>query len=682
MKKVLLTLSAVVAMGTWANAQDATKAQSTISKDNSEPKLLGVDQNIRQSPEAVIYTEDFSGGIPSSWTNQGYLEDAQGNLVPSAAASWEFRGPNTTPDNTTGSRGAYTTGSVINSQTPNDWVIFDSDYLDNGGTPGAFGAGAAPAPHFGTLETGDIDLTGHPNVELVFNTYARKFVGDLEVAISNDGGVTWVDTVEVLAAVGTNAQTPLDEVVSVNISQVGGSANARIMFIFDGGSANNANTNGDGYYFWQLDDVVVRDLPANELQFTQALSTAGNTVAREVRIITNPTGGKWTPVYGTVPLEQVYPMAFSGNMFNYGFGTQYNARMEVEVTDLSTSSTVATLTTPGFTIQNNEEVLVDTLITNGSWTPADSGEYEITFTLVSDSISAAEGPSRSVELTVTGKDYAGHQYSADFGNLDNYMGTDNGVLSMASAMCFPNSDPDSSGYIGMWSASVFFGPDTDAGGTVLLSVYDSAGVDIPGSGPQSPIYSNAFQLDASVKGAFKEFDLTDPNTGYPLILPSNSCYYVAVSFLTSDADSVIEIGNDQTIEADGDIDRVGYGVVMEFDDNTWYTGFLNSLTVNAPLIRANYALLKGIGLEDYAKQNALSVYPNPTVDGQVKLDIDLGGQFTLDVVSVTGQLVHSEELSLNGGETLNRDFSNLAKGTYIVKLRGSDFQSTEKLTIK
>ena len=55
---------------------------------------------------------------------------------------WEYRGPNTQPDVTTGTRGAYGGNALIISPTvTNGFIIFDSDYLDNAGTQGAFGLG-------------------------------------------------------------------------------------------------------------------------------------------------------------------------------------------------------------------------------------------------------------------------------------------------------------------------------------------------------------------------------------------------------------------------------------------------------------------------------------------------------------------------------------------------------------
>ena len=106
---------------------------------------------------------------------------------------WEYRGPNTQPDLTTGTRGAYGGNALIISPTvTNGFIIFDSDYLDNAGTQGAFGLGPAPTPHVGTLTTDTIDCSNYPNLQLQLNSF-QSFFGQAFVSFSTDAGITWPD---------------------------------------------------------------------------------------------------------------------------------------------------------------------------------------------------------------------------------------------------------------------------------------------------------------------------------------------------------------------------------------------------------------------------------------------------------------------------------------------------------
>ena len=93
----------------------------------------------------TIWSEDFANGIPNTWVNQGFDQDlATGGLTPNPLCVWEYRGPNTTPDNTTGSRGQFAgSGPTISSPTQsNGFIIFDSDYLDSDGISGNFNIGS------------------------------------------------------------------------------------------------------------------------------------------------------------------------------------------------------------------------------------------------------------------------------------------------------------------------------------------------------------------------------------------------------------------------------------------------------------------------------------------------------------------------------------------------------------
>lgn len=129
------------------------------------------------------------------------------------------------------------------------------------------GNGNAPSPHIGGLITDTIDLSTQTAVELAFTSYARQFFPNYFVSFSSDGGATWPDTIELFTEVDVNSGTPEDLKLSFNVSNyIGGSSNAMIQFIFAGNKPGN--TNGTGYYFWQLDDIELRELPENELRFT------------------------------------------------------------------------------------------------------------------------------------------------------------------------------------------------------------------------------------------------------------------------------------------------------------------------------------------------------------------------------------------------------------------------------
>jgi hypothetical protein len=222
---------AFMAMGFAALAQSPkarVEAQRTADNNEQRPARSANVQSTYTGTETVVYSEDFANGIPASWDNTGGLA----NGVADIDSKWEYRGTTTTPSNATGSRGAYagpaSTGQLpIQSATAaNGFVVFDSDFLDNNGVAGNFcGTGAlACAPHVANLETGVINLVGHPTVDLVFTQYYRRFAGPGGVQtvpatyldFSTDGGQTWTGNVALNASIAVNSATPRNSAVAVS----------------------------------------------------------------------------------------------------------------------------------------------------------------------------------------------------------------------------------------------------------------------------------------------------------------------------------------------------------------------------------------------------------------------------------------------------------------------------------
>lgn len=148
------------------------------------------------------------------------------------------------------SAGAYWNGTtpIASPSQPDGVAIFDSDFLDNGGTPGAFGTGTSPSAHRGELISPRIDLTGYTDTAITANFYSlyRNFqINELSVSLSADDGTTWT-TVDYRSL---QANTTEGEVSVLFPNFTAGVANltqVRIRFTFDG-----------DYYFAIVDDIVL-----------------------------------------------------------------------------------------------------------------------------------------------------------------------------------------------------------------------------------------------------------------------------------------------------------------------------------------------------------------------------------------------------------------------------------------
>lgn len=296
MKKIF-TLLALVAMAATAWAQSAQHRVAPQVKTaygvDAESLPLGTVLGPSASPEAVttVWTETFATNpTANGWLNLGF-GGLNNTNVPDTLGVWEYRGPSTNPASNVGSRGAYNgTRVAIQSATrATGFMIFDSDWLDDNGVPGAFGQGVFPAPHRGMLISPMLDMTSNPYLNLVFSQYYRRFAGPggaqtnpaTFLLFSRDGGTTWSDTVMINSSLAVNSQIPATNnaaafapggsgLVTVNVSNyIGGQDSVKIAFLF----------NGD-FYFWQIDDIKLNTIPGNDLSITSTVIQPDTSLGR------------------------------------------------------------------------------------------------------------------------------------------------------------------------------------------------------------------------------------------------------------------------------------------------------------------------------------------------------------------------------------------------------------------
>lgn len=188
---------------------------------------------------------DFDGGI-NGWTAVG-LSCAGGAPSDSATWVWDPIGDALS--------GAYAGGQVNLSPTYcNGAMVFNSDYKDNLGIAGNFGAGPCPAPQSAELISPVIDISAFnvTGVSLEFHQNLREFQSQYFVGYSLDGGQNWID-IEINATVEVNSPH-INEIVRVPLPGAEGAANLRVKFRMD------AN-----YYYWVIDDVRIVERECNNM---------------------------------------------------------------------------------------------------------------------------------------------------------------------------------------------------------------------------------------------------------------------------------------------------------------------------------------------------------------------------------------------------------------------------------
>ena len=96
---------------------------------------------------------------------------------------------------------------------------------------------------------------------------------------------------------------------------------------------------------------------------------------------------------------------------------------------------------------------------------------------------------------------------------------------------------------------------------------------------------------------------------------------------------------------------------------------------------------KNSNLPDYVSSleeenfDAFTMYPNPTA-GATKMEFAEGGDYTIEVLDMTGSRVISIEESVNANETIEFDMSHYPMGVYMVNVKGDRLNKTVKLTVK
>jgi len=334
-----------------------------------------------------ISSWDFANGLPTDWT--------YGST--SGIGQWEYRGPNTIPDNNVGSRGSCSAGTVpIQSPTSsNGFMIFDSNFWDDpSDVCGNIGSGSDPGPHSAWMITNSVDLSSVTEVYITFNQQLRNYVGTMYVQISTNGGTTWQ---EITSLTQSNAYSgPNSEWKSAYITnEAAGQSNVQFKFLFDG-----------FYYSWSIDDISLYSPSANNIAISNAQYTAYDPT---INFLSNL-------MYDQYPLLFLPTAVPNCVISNLGTNTQNNIVLQnkilkngVPIYDQSISQN-----TLGFgqntTLSNPSDVINDGI-----------GSYEVTFEI--SQTETDEDPSNNFDTLDF--DITSYTYARDEGPADNLYNTNN-----------------------------------------------------------------------------------------------------------------------------------------------------------------------------------------------------------------------------------------------------------------
>ncbi len=316
------------------------------------------------------FSNGFNGGTTNGISNGSWTTNGNANSISDTDAVWEYRGPFTQPNVAIGSRGAYSGSTPITSPTAsNGFMIFDSDYLDNGGIVNATATGIAISPHESWLISNSFSTVGSTGLTLNLSCYFGKYASSGHVLLSNDNGLTWGDTIAIFdETFNINYFSPTNTLISEPINYLTNTPNARIAIYFDGNTPIPFFFQL-GYYHLMIDDIEIHQSPNHDLSV-------------ELTTINSSYDSNMTDYYTMIPFDVAIKdtLSFTSYIRNRGAMAQTNTIVS------NTIGTPVGITTLNSTLITMPSGVYDSVPLNPSFVPSQGvGQYFWQIQIASDS---------------------------------------------------------------------------------------------------------------------------------------------------------------------------------------------------------------------------------------------------------------------------------------------------------
>ena len=606
------------------------------------------------------------------WVTKGITS---GDPAKKDSAIWVW-----TPDGRGASGSLWGTRLGIASlSAANGAAIFNSDFLSS--------SGRAPEAHSGDLISPTINATGYKNLTLRFTQYYRSFVDDVLVSWSEDGGVTWKDTVSVQAetffsptvtllgqgltgnpsGVTTFGETSRADVIQVRLPGSVGTANFKVKFTFQ----------GDGY-FWIIDDVQLRSYQNN-------LQTNENFFAIPANLVT--------------PKGQTEPIRFLTDVSNQGDKTQTNVKLNVTVRN---NKDLSLLHTGDFSYGSlKSDTIAENQLMPNSYTPVDTGVYVGRYKLSSDSTDQYT-PNDSTRFVFAVSDSVFQKESG-------------GVLSTR-----PADGLWGTGAAHNWKIGNYFyvvkGKNMKA---TKITGRIGNGAALVGKKLNAYLYRWKQTVKRSTRDTIKAAELfpvgfgeitlptgfanfgvidipisnvEDGVAGEIIKLKDTTAYIAMIDFTTTSASTAADGNMTMTFDT-----RYDYGAMKLAtkaagksrhaaifgigSSEDLYTDLFGSNYI--PVVRLTLGQIPTATKDVLAGENKFKIYPNPSSASIVNLDIDLvkAAAVTIRVSAIDGKIINEQTFDNIQKDQVELNVNNFINGTYFVQLISELGTRTEKLII-
>lgn len=682
-----------------------------------------------------------NAGFPYSttqWTAQSISEN-DGTVTP-GAAYWTRT--------TTGlSQGGYATNMVPASSATasNGIAIFDSDFMDNAGTAGAFGTGTSVSPHHGELISPRIDLTGATDsaLSVSFYSYYRFFrITELSVSMSVDDGLSWTtigDMTALQAGSTNNAVEGRINVLVPNITTgVGNLSQCRLKFTFNG-----------RYYYAIVDDITIEMAPEYNMEIGVA-DANGPTYFSVGNIIR--MGGEFVESYWNIDYNNPVGWSWGAKVVNKGYRDippSANPRLicRVDAVDLGTG--IRTIGVYRDTIISTDSILSNS--PNGTaietdMTAADLNfirqqtrgtrvSYEVAYWVEHDNVDGGtENDTIEYNFVIEHNtpDPVTSRFEKDYTSKARYSNADGRVFARTSI--FPGGSPHSSFEYG----SVFYFPRGATDGVTIDSIdfrYRLAN-GFTGAANQT-ILANVYRYQDGTNGGTangfivgEELTLVgintaaltglgtaagipagdyglatfpapvDASTGAPMgALVDGGFYYISIQVNPSLTGGAATFGvNDVPLHG---VDNLNYAmnigkttttapfaastmrVIDAAGTENWYAGFTGF--DETPSIGVFFSSGAPVTVNNLPNtlEGQLSLYPNPATEVlQVEVQLENTADVQYIITDVSGRVVYYDKSNQVNQEIVTVDVSNLAAGVYMVTAQTQQGVTTQKFVKK
>lgn len=657
--------------------EDCQKLRADITAGGVNATLGFFCQNTSNYGPEVVW-----GHIPG----QGDFKNGLNDWTVDTENTWEW--------NETGAirKGAYG-GVQMASFSHCDGVMeYNSDWLDNGGVTGEFGAGVNPTPNQGALISPVIDLSGQDikGIVIEFTQALRQFQSRYYVIASKDGGQTWSDTVRINTEYPVNSNAVAGERRRVAFLGYEGVQQLRIQFF------NEAN-----YYYWGIDDVVV----VNESKPDITIDDIFYSGAPSLRI----------------PKDQVDRFPIIADIYNRGNGTAEGVSLNVSIT--SGNEVLASYDkTLGSMAAGTS--FIDQIVTESFTPPSEVGIYNIVYTVSSSEGTEPESKTKSTFFEVTDKTFGNLLPEADV-TPANYMsyslspwilGGEVFYYTAANVYRVTNGE-------GKTVKSVRFGfnnPVSNIAESGFVSVELYEYVDEDGSNECGPfertlVGKNTIFLDPSEQPDFRNITVPiwavdgdgNPMENIEIRLKNNTNYVIAAntepldptvpryeflgytgrtgnSFDRSSNYFAINVAFDSTDLADrvaGSLFGVSGASVDDVNERSFEI-ISNGALRTAVYLEMDIDILSS-STYDIATSGKVNVFPIPA-NNDIYFDLELekvSNEVRIDLIGLDGKLVTSQKFNNVKDDRVKMDISLLPSGSYTALINTAQGVITKKVIV-